>query len=228
MAAAHVPIRHIDNIEVPASGMWPAAGASSVVTSTWRHGARATPVVGGWLEIGDDPATNSLCIELADSILLATTASVSHNDNGWPEWHLEGFACATERRDPLALTLRCHGVFQRGLDTWAWWSGEGTIGAPARRRGRRRRRPLVAGGGRVVVELLFAPPGRTGVELSNVVEYMLHRMNAAAIDREAPRAVDPTFGMLHRILGAAQADLNVSSQPLPARAPARLIEARGA
>ncbi len=91
MAAADVPIRHIDDIEVPASGMWPAVGASSVVRSTWRHGASATPVVGGWLEVGDDPATNSLCIELDDSILLATTSSVSHDGHA-SEWHLEGFA----------------------------------------------------------------------------------------------------------------------------------------
>ena len=83
MAAADVPIRHIDNIEVPASGMWPAVGASSVVRSTWRHGASAIPIVGGWLEVGDDPATTSLCIELDDAILLATTASVSQNSHAF-------------------------------------------------------------------------------------------------------------------------------------------------
>ncbi len=37
--------------------------------------------------------------------------------------------------------------------------------------------------------------------------------------------VDPTFGMLQRILGAAQADLDVSSRPLPARSLARLTDA---
>jgi transcriptional regulator with XRE-family HTH domain len=103
-----------------------------------------------------------------------------------------------------------------------------------------------------VVELLVAAPRRNGVLLSNVVAYMLHRMNAATIVQEARRTaglsraelarragvprstvtrtedglVDPTFGMLQRILGAAQADLDATSRPLPARSLARLVEAR--
>jgi hypothetical protein len=205
MAAADVPIRHIDDIEVPASGMWPAVGASSVVKSTWRHGARAIPVAGGWLEVGDDPATNSLCIELDDAILLATTTSVSHDCHAWSEWHMEGFACTAERRDPLALTLWYHGVFRPGVDALAWWSGKGTIGGPDGRRGGRGRWRSAADGERLVVELVVAAPGSGGVKLTNVVAYMLHRINA----------VDPPFAMLQRILGAAQADLDVSAQPLP-------------
>ena len=97
----------------------------------------AVPVVSGWLEVGDDPATSALCIELDDSILLATTARVSHNGRGWSEWHLEGVACTVDSRDPLALTLRYHGVDQRGGDALAWWSGEGTIAAADDRRGGR-------------------------------------------------------------------------------------------
>jgi hypothetical protein len=225
MAAADVPIRHIDNTEVPASGMWPAVGASSVVRSTGRRGASVSPVAGGWLEVGDGPATNALCIELDDSILLAT-ACASRNGHAPSEWHLEGFACTAERREPLALTLSYHGVFRRGVDTLAWWSGEGTIVARDGRRAHRLRRRSAAGADRLVVELLFAAPAREGVSLTNVVAYMLHRANAAAAALEARRAAelsgaDPTFEMLQRILGAAQADLDVSSPRLPAQSPAR-------
>ena len=86
------------------------------------------------MEVGDDPATSALCIELDDSILLATTPRLAHG-RGWSEWHLEGVACTVDGRDPLALTLRYHGVYQRGGDALAWWSGEGTIAAPDDRRG---------------------------------------------------------------------------------------------
>ena len=116
----------------------------------------------------------------------------------------------------MALTLSYHGVFRPGADAWAWWSGEGTIGAPDGRRRRRGPRRTAAGGDRLVVELLFAAPSRRGVRLTNVVAYMLHRMKATA---------DPTFGMLQRILRAAQADLDVTAQPLPTLSLARLSDA---
>lgn len=226
MSAAEVPIRQIDDIEIPVSGMWPAVGASRVVRSTGSRSARAVPVVSGWLEVGDDPATNALCIELDDSILLATTARVSHNGHGWSEWHLEGVACTVDRRDPLALTLRYHGVYQRGGDALAWWSGEGTIAAPDDRRGRRGRRRLAADGERFGVQLLLAAPGRSGVSLTNVVAYMQHRMVATAIANEARHGADPTFGMLQRIVRAARADIDAATAVLSARpgAPLRVAQ----
>ncbi len=81
---------------------------------------------------------------------------------------------------------------------------------------------------------------------------MLHCMNAAMIVKEArhnaglsraelarragvPRStvtrmedglVDPTFGMLQRVLGAARASLEVSAHPLPTLSLARLADAR--
>ena len=81
---------------------------------------------------------------------------------------------------------------------------------------------------------------------------MLHLVNAATIVQEArldaglsraelarragvPRStvtrmedglVDPTFGMLQRVLGAAHAALEVSAQPLPTLSLARLSDAR--
>ena len=80
---------------------------------------------------------------------------------------------------------------------------------------------------------------------------MLHLMDAATIVSEARRTaglsraelarragvprstvtrtedgvVDPTFGMLQRILGAAHAELDVAARPLPALSLARLAEA---
>ena len=229
MSAAEAPIREIDDIEIPVSGMWPAVGTSRVVRSTGSRSARAVPVGSGWLEVGDDPATGALCIELDDSILLATTARVSHNGRGWSEWHLEGVACTVDRRDPLALTLRYHGVYERGGDALAWWSGEGTIAAPDDRRGgraRRGRRRLAPDGERFGVQLLLAAPGRSGVSLTNVVAYMQRRMNATTIANEARHAADPTFGMLQRIVRAARADIDAATPVLSARpgAPLRVAQ----
>jgi hypothetical protein len=155
---ADVPIRHIDNLEIPQSGIWPVVGASSVVRSTGRRGVRLLPVVAGRFEIGEDPTDSSLRIDLDDSTLVATTALISPDRHGKSEWHLEGFAGGVGRHDQLTLNLSYHGVFRRGADVWAWLSGTGTIGTPAGRRGRRRSGP---GEDQLVVEVLFAEPRRS-------------------------------------------------------------------
>jgi hypothetical protein len=155
---ANVPIRHIDGLEIPTTGTWPAVGASSVVRSAWLRGPRALPVVGGWFRIAEDPTDSSLRIDLDDCMLFATTKRISAGDDGRTEWLLEGFAQRADRHHPLTLSLLHQGVFRRGADAWAWLSGTGTVHTPARRLGRLR--PL-AGDGRLVVELLFTTSPRT-------------------------------------------------------------------
>jgi transcriptional regulator with XRE-family HTH domain len=48
----------------------------------------------------------------------------------------------------------------------------------------------------------------------------------STVTRTEDGVVDPTFGMLQRILGAAHAELDVSTRPLPTRSLARLAAAR--
>jgi hypothetical protein len=157
---ANVPIRLIDGLEIPTTGIWPAHGTSSVVRSSWLRGPRSLPVVGGWFDVAEDPTDSRLRLDLDDCMLFATTKRISAGDDGHTEWHLEGFAQRADRHHPLTLSLRCHGVFCRGADVWAWLSGTGTIRTPAGRLGRLR--PL-AGDGRLVVELLFTTSDLTDI-----------------------------------------------------------------
>ena len=151
----HLPIRRLDDLEIPSTGPWPVTRASSVATSTGRRdGLRQLHVLAGRLDVGDDPADSSLRIDLDDSTLIATAARVSPDRHGMSEWHFEGIAERADGHEPLALTLSYHGVFRRGIDVWAWLSGTGTIGTRPPRRGLRRSR----GGEQLVVDLLFTAP----------------------------------------------------------------------
>ena len=145
-------IRHIDNIEIPTNGTWPATGESSVVRTTRRRGRHAVPVRAGWFDIAEDPAASSLRLDLDDFALCATGPLISTDRNGKSEWRFEGGASSGTRHEPLTLALSYHGVFRRGADAWMWLSGTGAIGAPATRRARRR---SPDGDGRIVLELLF-------------------------------------------------------------------------
>ena len=153
--SANIPIRRIDDVEIPAAGIWPAVGVSSVVRPAGRHGLRAFPVLAGWFEIGEDPAAISLRIDLDDCTLVGSTSWVFATGDGRTEWLLEGFAQRDEWRDPLQLKLSHRGVFHRGTDVWAWMSGTGTVRTTTARRGLRR---WATGDEVLVAELLFTPP----------------------------------------------------------------------
>ena len=92
--SSNVLTRRVDDVEIPTTGIWPAAGVSSVVRPAGRHGLRAFPVLAGWFEIGEDPAAVSLRIDLDDCTLVASTSWVFATGNGRTEWLLEGFAAA--------------------------------------------------------------------------------------------------------------------------------------
>jgi hypothetical protein len=155
-----LPIRRLDDLEIPTTGTWPVTRASSVATSTGRRNdLRQVHVLAGRLEVGDDPVASSLRIDLDDSTLIATAASVAPDRHGMSEWHFEGCAERPDGHEPLRMTLSYHGVFRRGIDVWAWLSGTGTIGTPAPRRGLRPSR----GGQQLVVDLLFTAPDVTRI-----------------------------------------------------------------
>ena len=151
----NLPIRRIDDLEIPTSGTWPVVRASSVTRSSGRRTARRQiHVLAGRFEIGEDPRDSSLRIDLDDATLVAGTTGVAPDQHGMSQWHLEGVAESADGHHPLALTLSYHGVFRRGVETWAWMSGTGTIDTPSSRRGRRRS----TGSDNLTVDLLFTAP----------------------------------------------------------------------
>jgi hypothetical protein len=156
-----LPIRRIDNLEIPTTGTWPVTRASSVARSTGRRNdLRQAHVLAGRFDVGDDAVASSLRIDLDDSTLAATAARVSPDRHGMSEWQFEGYVERADGHEPLTLTLSYHGVFRRGIDVWAWLSGTGTIGTPVARRGLRRSK---IGGERIVVDLLFTAPDVTRI-----------------------------------------------------------------
>ena len=155
-----LPIRRIDDLEIPTLGTWSVVRASSVTRSSGRRTARRqVHVLGGRFEIAADPHDSSLRLDLDDSTLVAGTTRVAPDEHGMSRWHLEGFAESVDGHHPLALTLSYHGVFRRGVDVWAWLSGVGTIDAPSSRRPRWRS----TGGDELVVDLLFTAPDVTRI-----------------------------------------------------------------
>jgi hypothetical protein len=155
----HLPIRRIDDLEIPAAGIWPVVRSSSVARSAGRGGMKQIHVYAGRFEIGDDPSESALRIALHDSTLVAGAVRVSPDLPGMSEWHLEGHAQSVDGHTPLELTLSYHGVFRRGIDVWAWMSGTGTIGSPSVRRGVRR----AASGDKLVFDLLLSAPDVTRI-----------------------------------------------------------------
>jgi len=156
----NLPIRTVDGVELPTNGTWPLIRASSVARSSGRgRNRQQLHVLAGRLEIGNDPVDSSLRIDLDQSTLIAGGAQVDADRHGMSEWRFEGVAETANGHEPLALTLNYHGVFRRGIDVWAWWSGTGTIGLPSGRRG------LLPSGGadRLVVDLLFTAPDVTRI-----------------------------------------------------------------
>ena len=72
----NLPIRRVDDLEIPINGTWSIVRASSVVKSSGRHrNRRQLHVLAGRFEIGDEPGDSSLRIDLDDSTLIATTAA---------------------------------------------------------------------------------------------------------------------------------------------------------
>jgi hypothetical protein len=151
----NLPIRRINDLEIPTTGTWPLVRASSVTRSSGRKARRQVHVLAGRFEIGEDPHDSSLRIDLDDSTLVAGATAVASDQHGMSQWHLEGVAESVDGHHPLALTLTYHGVFRRGVETWAWMSGTGTIDTPSTGRGWRRRS---TGSGNLTVDLLFTAP----------------------------------------------------------------------
>ena len=185
----NLPIRRIDNLEIPTFGTWPVVRASSVTRSSGRRQApRQIHVLAGQFEIGEDPHDSSLRLDLDDSTLVAGTTQVTPDRHGMSQWHLEGSAESVDGHHPLALTLSYHGVFRRGVEAWAWMSGTGTIATPSSRRGRRR-----SAGDRLNVDLLFTAPDVTRIPRIAFERTGAHRPagDAAAGHRGTARRARP-------------------------------------
>ena len=150
LAGAGLPIRRLGAIEVPAAGRWPLQTTSYVAHHSKRGNREQLAVCDGWLDLDDDPAQCWLHIQLADRTLDLTATDIHEDSYGLSAWTMTGVADDGTRRLPITMSLRYHGVFRRGGQMWAWFSGTGVIdGHDAHRRSVRRTAE------RLHVDLLF-------------------------------------------------------------------------
>ena len=143
-----LPIRRHEGIEVPAAGLWPLLTSSYVSRSSARGGREQLAIASGWLDLDVQPAASWMHLELADRLIDLTVIEIADDAYGMSAWHLAGRSVADERHDPVTMALRYHGVYRRGPEMWAWYSGSAVIGAAT---GRRR-----TAGDRLSLDLLFA------------------------------------------------------------------------
>jgi hypothetical protein len=145
---AALPIRRHEGIEVPAAGLWPLLTSSYVSRSSARGERQQLAITSGWLDLDVQPAASWMHLELADRAIDLTVTDIADDTHGLAAWHLAGRSVAGEQRDPVTMALRYHGVYRRGPEMWAWYSGSAVIGAPTRRRR--------TAGDRLSLDLLFA------------------------------------------------------------------------
>jgi hypothetical protein len=138
-----LPIRRLGGMEIPAPGRWPLQTTSYVAHPSKRGAREQLAVRNGWLDLDHDPAQCWLHIELADRVIDLTATEIHEDNYGLSAWHMEGIADDGTDRRPITMSLRYHGVFRRGDEMWAWFSGTGVIeghgaGGRATRRARER------------------------------------------------------------------------------------------
>jgi len=124
-------------IEVPAAGVWPLLRSSSLRRRRGRHGQLLLRTESGWLEIGDDPQQSWLRIEATGILIDAVNPTVHAHPFDPSEWRWQGRAQLGAVVGPADVTLRYHGVFRRGGDLWAWFTGEAALAAEGRQSARR-------------------------------------------------------------------------------------------
>jgi hypothetical protein len=125
----NLPIRRLGAIEVPAEGHWPLQTNSYIARNAKRGEREQLHVRGGWLDMDNDPTRCWLHIQLDGRALDLTVVEIAEDAYGLSAWQLTGVADGLNRRDPMTLTLRYHGVYRRGGQLYAWFSGSATIEA---------------------------------------------------------------------------------------------------
>lgn len=139
VATSRLPVRRHGSVEVPAAGLWPLQISSHIVRAGRRHDHEQLHIRAGWLDVDADPTQCWFHIELDGRRLDLTAIAVVDDTYGLSAWHLTGVADSGDRRDPMTMALRYHGVFRRGDETWAWFSGTAVIeGTASGRRSARR------------------------------------------------------------------------------------------
>lgn len=130
-----------NSIELPASGLWRIHRSSFVSVTPYRHGAVRAPVFGGAVLI-DDPVDVPLDLSLQTADARVARIEAAANTTGWDShgfghWSIDGVIESDDgSRSDIAGALRYHGVYRRGSEGWAWFTG--TARTPATRRHRRR------------------------------------------------------------------------------------------
>ncbi len=155
----HALVRRLGEIEVPAPGTWSMVHSSHVgLVACRRDGPVQLPLARGCFEIGEHPELTEVTIDIggeSPATLVGVASSVVADRHGFSTWHVDGRLVTTTTTDHVHLTLRYHGVFRRGADAWAWFSGHGQVGGDTRRRRRSTRR---SDHRRVVLDLVLRAP----------------------------------------------------------------------
>ena len=126
-----LPIRRVDDLEVPAAGAWPLLRSSSVRLRTGRQSDQQLTIRSGWLDLHDDPTDSWLRIDADDLVLDLTSATISADHFELSAWAFHGDGQVGAECGAAELALRYHGVFRRGERMWAWFTGVGEIAVPA-------------------------------------------------------------------------------------------------
>jgi hypothetical protein len=144
-------VRHVDGVELPASGTWTVADSHATIVFTsprrfgraagWRGRSRGVTIV-----FGENPDDISVALRV-DQPRLETTPGSPEQPLVRPHfetaaipshyrWALSGSLSVDGRIVPIRATLNYRGVWRRGDGAYGWFELVGVIddGAPAKRR----------------------------------------------------------------------------------------------
>jgi hypothetical protein len=143
-------IRRIDDMEVPATGIWPLVRASHVaIAPACDARPLETAVHAGHLVVTPNVDDATLTLALGQDGAVRFTGQpllVTPTSYGTVEWTFEGLVTCEQESAAMTLTLGYHGVYRRAGRAWAWFTGSGRIS------------PHCEDSREVVVDLLFEAP----------------------------------------------------------------------
>jgi hypothetical protein len=149
-AASPLLIRRVDDIEIPAPGIWPLMLASHVAISPARNASPvAATIHGGQLVVTPAVEDCTVHVALCDTggfRLSAQALEVAATSYGTVQWTVAGDAICGTDSAPTSLSLAYHGITRRAHRAWAWFTGAGHI-TPSDEESRE-----------VILDLLFEAP----------------------------------------------------------------------
>lgn len=152
-ATADVPlIRRVDDVEIPALGVWQLVPASHVAIAP-APDARpiGTSIHAGRLVSTPEVADCEVHLALGSAgavVFAGRTLRVAATAHATVEWSLSGTVTCEQASAAMSLSLEYQGVYRRAERTWAWFTGSGRISP----HGEETRE--------VVVDLLFGAPAQ--------------------------------------------------------------------